>query len=93
MTIYIGSTADGSDMKEAKGMFVNPDNNNEWSSRPYPPQQKTISIKEEYSDYVNGRYTLDDVYKQIQNKTCKLSKRLREYVLSHYDKNGNFIKT
>ena len=91
MPIYTGSTADGSDMKEAEGMFINPDNDDEWSSRPYPSQQKIISIKEELLDYQNGRYTLDDVYKQIQNKTCKLSKRLREYVLSHYDENGNFI--
>ena len=40
---------------------------------------------------MNGRYTLDDVYKQIQNKTCPLSRSVREYVLSHYDAEGNFI--
>lgn len=42
-------------------------------------------------DYMNGRYTLNDVYYQIKNKICKLSYRLRQYVLSHYDENGNFL--
>jgi len=35
MTFYTGSTPDGSDMKEFKGMYVNPYNDNEWSSEPY----------------------------------------------------------
>lgn len=35
---------------------------------------------------------LDDIYTEIQNKTCKLSKNLRDYVESHYDKEGVFIK-
>lgn len=46
----------------------------------------------DYNEYTNGKYCLDDVYKQIQNKTCPLSKRVRDFVLSHYDKEGNFIE-
>ena len=36
MAFYTGSTPDGSDMKEVQGMYVNPYNDNEWSSEPYP---------------------------------------------------------
>ena len=90
MPIYRGKSADGSDMEEVEGVYVNPDNNNEWSSKPYPSQQKLINIQKEYSDYVNGRFTLNDVYKQIQAKKCPLPVRVREYVLSHYNDKGEF---
>jgi hypothetical protein len=92
MPFYTGKSSDGSDMKEVPGVYVNPDNPNEWSPYPYPKQIKWIRMKEELMDYMNGRYCLNDVYKQIQDKTCPLSKRLRDYVLSHYDEKGNFIE-
>ena len=86
MPIYRGRSADGSDMEEVEGvLYVNR------SSKPYPEQQRFINMKKIVFDYMNGRYTLDDVYKQIQNKTCPLSRSVREYVLSHYDAEGNFI--
>jgi hypothetical protein len=84
MPIYTGSTADGSDMKEYNGMYLNPDNENEWQSVPYPIQMKQIRLQNELMDYMNGRYCLDDVYKQIQNKTCQLPYRTRQFVISHY---------
>jgi len=91
MPFYKGKSKDGSDMEEVEGVYVNPNNENEWSSEPYREQRKLIKIKNELLDYMNGRYTLNDVYNQIKNKTCKLSYRLRQYVLSHYDENGNFL--
>lgn len=91
MPFYRGRSADGSDMEEVEGVYVNPRNPNEWSSKPYPEQQRFINMKNILLNYMNGRYTLDDVYNQIQNKTCPLSRRVREYVLSHYDAKGNFI--
>lgn len=91
MPIYSGKTADGSDMEEIEGMYINPDNPDEWSSVPYPSQAKQIRIKNEVLEYMNGRYTLDDVYKQIKEKTSGLSARCKKFVLSHYDENGNFI--
>jgi len=91
MPIYYGKSKDGSDMKEFEGFYVNPDNDNEWSSQPYPSQRRMIDKKNSVLDYMKGKYTLDDVYAQIKNKTCKLSYRLRQYVLSHYDSDGNFI--
>lgn len=91
MPFYTGKSADGSDMVEFEGVYTNPDNENEWSSTPYPKQKKIINRKQAVLDYMNGKYTLDDVYEQIKNKTCKLSFQLRQYVLSHYDESGNFI--
>lgn len=92
MPFYTGRSADGSDMQEVEGFYMNPDNKNEWSSAPYPKQQKIINTKNEVLNYMNGRYTLNDVYEQIKNKKCTLSRRLRQYVLSHYDENGVFIE-
>lgn len=48
-------------------------------------------IQNELYTYMDARFTLRDVYSQIQAKTCPLSKGVREYVLSHFDKDGNFI--
>lgn len=92
MPIYTGKSADGSDMKLVEGVYVNPENDNEWSSEPYPKQKKLMNLYNKVYDYMNRRYTLNDVYQQIKNKTCKLSRTEREYVLSHYDENGNFIE-
>jgi hypothetical protein len=92
MPIYTGKSADGSDMEELYGgAYMNPDNENEWSISPYPSQRKAMRIKNSAKEYMNGRYTLNDVYKQIKAKTCKLPFRLREYVLSHYNDKGEFI--
>lgn len=90
MAFYTGCSPDGSDMIEVHGAYINPDNPNEWSSKPYPKQMKWINIKNEIMNYMDGKYSLDDVYHQILSKKCPLSKRLRDYVLSHYGENGEF---
>jgi len=91
MPFYTGKSADGSDAQEVHGGYINPDNPNEWSSEPYPKQLKWMRTHQAVLDYMNGRYSLQDVYDQIQNKTCQLSRSLRDYVLSHFDLQGNFI--
>ena len=91
MPMYMGKSADGSDMKEVSMGYINPDNDNEWSTEMYPRQKREHRLYDGLMDYMNGKYTLNDVYKQIQNKTCPLPTRLRNYVLSHYDENGKFI--
>lgn len=91
MPFYKGKTRDGSDIEEVHVAYVNPDNENEWSSKPYPSQKIDIANKKALLDYMNARYTLDDVYAQIQAKTCELSVRMRQYVRSHYNENGEFI--
>jgi len=95
MPIYTGKGIpgeEGFEMKEFEGVYTNPDNDNEWSSKPYPKQKQVINTKNAVMDYMNGKYTLDDVYKQIQDKVCKLPFRLRKYVLSHYNDKGEFIE-
>lgn len=91
MPIYTGKTEDGSDIEEVAGLYVNPDNENEWSNTPYLAQKRPISMYNEVIDYMSGKYSLNDVYNQIKAKTCKLPFSLRKYVLSHYDNKGNFI--
>jgi hypothetical protein len=85
MPIYTGTTADGSDMKLAEGVYVNPDNENEWSSEMYPSQKKEANQKERVMDYMNGVYCLNDVRDQILRKECSLSRSDRDYVMAHYD--------
>ena len=97
MAIFTGKSADGSDMKELQGVvYVNPDNPDEWSNKPYTFEgtKEDRSLQRTYDEvmeYMDGRFTLDDVYQQIVNKTIQKSKRFRDFVLSHYDKDGNFL--
>tara|TARA_R110002153_G_scaffold13130_5_gene49081 strand:+ start:930 stop:1214 length:285 start_codon:yes stop_codon:yes gene_type:complete len=91
MPIYTGSTPDGSDMKEFEGVYINPKNDNEWSTGPYPEQRRSMNKYNRLRDYMNGRYTLNDVYLQVKEKKCKLPSVMRKYVLSHYDTDGEFI--
>jgi len=61
----------------------------------YPPdleKEKQSRINWEVRDYMNGKYTFQDVYNQIKAKSCPLSKRCRDYVLSLFDENGNWIE-
>ena len=94
MPIYFGKSEDGSDMQEFdEGVYVDPHNPKIWSTEPYPGQRRILNLKNTVYNYMNdNHYTLDDVYKEIINKKCKLPLRYRKYVLKHYDKNGNFIK-
>lgn len=66
MPFYTGKTADGSDMKELQGAYVSEDGK-EWSSEMYPYQKRMIRDKNAVLDYMNGRYTLNDVYHQIKD--------------------------
>jgi len=56
-------------------------------------RKKLNTINTQLFNYMNAKYTLREVYKQIQNKTCKLPRRVREYVLIHYTECGEFRNT
>ena len=96
--ILHGSSADGSDARVFRGVYTNPNNDNEWSSAPYTKEQRDFEREDnrqhrlymEVLDYMDGTYTLDDVKKQIDDKVCSLPGRCRRYVLVHYDEDGNF---
>ena len=93
MPIYTGSSADGSDMKYFQGFYINPENINEWISKPCQKKKRNIDVKyNRLMDYMNGKYNLNDVYLQIKEKKCKLPSVMRKYVLSHYNINGEFIE-
>lgn len=91
MPFYRGKTADGSDAEEVSGGYQNPKNPEEWSSRPYPEHIRIMNKQTAVYKYMDGKYTLRDVYNQIKSKTCGLSLSLREYVLSHFDEDGVFL--
>lgn len=97
MPIYTGKTADGSDMHNALGLFINPENEDEWSNIPYNKEQRQIVKNHrtyvEVVEYMSKKLcSLDDCYNQIKNKTFGLSARCKRFVLSHYDEEGNFIE-
>lgn len=91
MPFYRGKTVDGSDAEEVTGGYINPDNENEWSSVMYPKQRKWMRDKMAILAYMDGKYTLRDVYQQIKRKECPLSRNLRECVLSNFDSDGEFV--
>lgn len=81
MTIYTGRSADGSDMKEFEGVYTNPDNPDEWQSKPYPSQRRWMSKKREIESYANrNNLTIEEIYQEIKDKSSKLSYKQREWV-------------
>ena len=53
--IFSGKSADGSDAREFHGMFINPENDNEWSSEPYTLEQKRgYTRHERFWDIMNS---------------------------------------
>ena len=81
-TMYTGKSADGSDMKEVdNGIFINPDNPEEWSNMPYPLSKEQKMAFEIYDHISSNNRTLKEEYDLIQQKKSTLSKRLRDFVV------------
>jgi hypothetical protein len=76
--IFTGKSADGSDMYPANGVYVNPDNDNEWSNKPYTKEDKMW--EEVYLHLAKNLRSLKDEYKLINQKKSPLSRRLRDYI-------------
>ncbi len=76
--IFTGKSADGSDMYPANGVYVNPDNDNEWSNKPYTKEDKMW--EELYPHLAKNLRSLKDEYELINQKKSPLSRRLRDYV-------------
>lgn len=101
MPFFTGSSSDGSDARRVWGVFVNPNNDNEWSTEPYNEEQKAF-VREDNRQYrlkmsvVNymkeNKLSLDDLRDLVVSKKSNLSKIQRDYVLAHYDSDGNFIE-
>lgn len=76
--IFTGKSADMSDIYPVKGMYVNPDNDNEWSNKPYTKEDKMW--EELYPYLAKNLRSLKDEYELINQKKSPLSRRLRNYV-------------
>lgn len=100
MPFFTESSSDGSDARRVWGVFTNPNNDNEWSTEPYNEGQKAF-VREDNRQYrlkmsvVNymkeNELSLEDVKDLILNKKSSLSKTQRDYVMEHYDFDGNYI--
>jgi hypothetical protein len=81
---FTGKSADGSDLRPAHGMFINPNNPNEFSNMPYDKEQKQnlndFNMFYDIRDKISGTY-LEEAEK-IKNKTSKLTRSEREFVLN-----------
>ena len=90
MTFYTGHGKPGDPdfhMEEFEGVYTNPDNPDEWSSEPYPEQHREMRRVERLRNSMNGRSSLNDVSQHIQDKTCKLPRSLRDYVVQIMEEN------
>ena len=63
------------------GVFINPDNPEEWSNMPYPPSKEQKMAFEIYDHIAKNNRTLKDEYDLIQQKKSTLSRRLRDFVV------------
>ena len=80
-TIFTGKSADGSDAQVAEGVYLNPNNQEEWSNTPYPPSKGQKMAWDIYDHITANNRTLKEEYDLIQQKKSKLSKRLRDFVV------------
>lgn len=80
-TIFTGKTADGSDAQLAEGVYVNPNNPEEWSNTPYPPSKGQKMAWEIYDHIAANNRSLKDEYDLIQQKKSTLSRRLRDFAV------------
>ena len=91
--IFSGKSADGSDAREFHGMFINPENDNEWSSEPYTLEQKRGYTRHErfwdiMNSYGNSK-SIEEIYNEIQNKKSDLSRKNRDFIVKAY-KDGRY---
>ena len=82
--IFTGRSADGSDMYPAMGVFVNPNNENEWSNKPYTREDRMW--QELYPYLAKNLRSLKDEYELVQAKRSLLSRRLRDSVIHLVEK-------
>jgi hypothetical protein len=81
--IYTGKSEDGSDMREAEGVYVHPDGK-QWSSQPW------IITKEdrmywEIRNHIDGKRSLQDEYDLVKAKKSTLSRTLRDFLVKFMD--------
>jgi hypothetical protein len=91
MEFYHGSSADGSDIRPSLGVFINPNNENEWSTAPYNKEQN-LRLKE-YNDWeqiynqLDGKTLLEE-YELVLQKKSNLPRRLRDILIEQAKQEG-----
>lgn len=87
--IISGKSADGSDAREFHGMFINPENEDEWSSEPYTLEQKRgYDDHERFWDIMNfygNSKSIEEIYNEIKIKKSILSRRNRDFIVEAYE--------
>ena len=94
MPIYYGRSADGSDMREFRGVYINPDNENEWSTEPYTKEQKVYDRIHDKWDFIYNHIalherSLQDELNLVLAKKSELSSTYRKMLLDAMNENGN----
>jgi len=81
MPIFYGKSEDGSDAKEFEGFYINPENPNEWSNKPYVIQRLQSPFKEfepkckhKFHQYTETRRKEGNII--ISEWTCSCGKKL-----------------
>lgn len=83
--IFTGKTADGSDMRIAKGVYVDPKNTNRWSSEPYTREQKAYD--KVYDHCAKYQKTFRELYEQFKaGITENLPKWVRVWLITEFEK-------
>lgn len=82
-TMYTGTTADGSDMREFEGFHMHPDGE-QFSNQPW------ILTKEDrmywtIRDHIDGKRSLQDEYDLVKAKKSTLSRALRDFLVKFMD--------
>lgn len=79
--ILTGSHKEGKDARVARGAYPNPDNENEWSSEPYPSQVKEARMYDTLINHIAGKRSIKDELELVNQKKSKLSRRMRDYLI------------
>ena len=96
MPIYTGGSADGWDMREAKGMYVSPDGN-QWSNIPYTDEERAYDkaynaetrMIRSISHKIKTFEDLETEYQLILQKKSNFSVRQRQFIVSMFDEVDN----
>ena len=84
MPIYTGSSADGSDMKEFRGMYVSPCGEF-WSNMPITREQKAYD--KVYDHCERYRKSINELYEQIKAGSKEnLPKWVRTWLINEFEK-------
>ncbi len=85
--LIVGKGPDFKKSRPFQGVFVNPENENEWSSLPYNTEQEIDEKRfNKYWDIMNfhdNELDIEEIGNLIKNKKSKLCRKDRDFVLTY----------